>query len=127
MCVSRRCPEASCSCVKTKTRRQTIAAGGKSISASISSARSSRAKITVERKFDGTKGWTLDSMQGDSEITGNQLEGLKNSIFPSPLLNYKANGMSVDVAASQQVNGKNAIVLKLTAKTGPPVTVCLDP
>ena len=83
--------------------------------------------LTVERKFDGTKGWTLDSMQGDSEITGSQLESLKNSIFPTPLLNYKANGMSVEVMPSQQLNGKNAIVLKITPKTGPPTTLWLDP
>lgn len=84
-------------------------------------------ELTVERKFDGIKGWTLDSMQGDSEITGSQLETMKSSIFPSPLLNYKALGMTVDVMPKQPFGGKNALVLKLSPKSGPPVTVLLDP
>jgi len=84
-------------------------------------------KLTVERKFDGTKGWTLDSMQGESEITGSQLETMKAAMFPSPLLNYKAIGMKVELMPSQPLNGKNALVLKLTPKSGPPVTLMLDP
>lgn len=84
-------------------------------------------KLTVERKFDGIRGWTLDSMQGESEITGSQLETMKAAIFPSPLLNYKAIGMTVDVMPRQPFGGKSALVLKLTPKTGPPVTLLLDP
>ena len=84
-------------------------------------------KLTVERKFDGLKGWTLDSMQGDSEITGSQLESMKAGVYPTPLLNYKAIGMTVEVLPKQPMGGKNAIALKLTPKTGPAVTLLLDP
>ena len=84
-------------------------------------------KLTVERKFDGRTGWNLDSMNGDTEITGSQLETMKAAIFPSPLLNYKALGMTVEVMPRQAFGGKNAIVLKMTPKTGSPVTLLLDP
>jgi outer membrane lipoprotein-sorting protein len=83
--------------------------------------------LTVERKFDGLKGWTLDSMQGDSEITGNQLDSMKAAVYPTPLLNYKALGMTVVVMPRQQLNGKNAFVLKITPKTAPAVTLLIDP
>ena len=84
-------------------------------------------KLTIERKFDGLKGWTMDSMQGDSEITGSQLESMKAGVYPTPLLNYKTIGMKVEVAPREPIGGKSAIVLKLTPKTGPVVTLSLDP
>ena len=84
-------------------------------------------KLTVERKFDGVNGWSLDSMQGNSEITGSQLESMKASVYPTPLLNYKAAGMKVELLPRQPLNGKSAFALKLTPKTGPAVTLLIDP
>ena len=41
--------------------------------------------LVVEQKFDATAGLMLNSLQGTSEITGNQLENMRNSAFPNPL------------------------------------------
>src|SRR5262245_6745742 len=41
---------------------------------------------TVDQRFDGTSGYLLDAMRGNSALTGSQLENLKNNIFPSPFL-----------------------------------------
>ena len=83
--------------------------------------------MAIEQRFDGTAGYSLNSMQGDTEITGNQLDNLRNSSFPTPLLNYKDMGMKVELLPKQQVNGKDAIVLLMTPKAGSAVRTFLDP
>jgi outer membrane lipoprotein-sorting protein len=83
-------------------------------------------KMTLDQKFDGTSGWVLDSLQGDRQITGNQLDNMKNGEFPNPLLNLKANGTKVELLPSETVAGKAAIVLRVTPKIGSVAKVYLD-
>lgn len=84
-------------------------------------------KLTLDQKFDGTIGWALNTLQGDKQITGNQLENMKNQIFPNSLLNYKAAGVAVELLPNETVGGKSLIVLKLTPKTGSVTKLYLDP
>ena len=84
-------------------------------------------KMVVEQKFDGTAGWTLNSMQGNSEIVGNQLQNMRNNVFPSPLLNYKAAGTKIEVLAKEPVAGKDAIVLLVSPKEGSVARIFFDP
>ena len=84
-------------------------------------------KMTLDQKFDGTTGWNLDSLQGDTQISGNQLENMKNASFPNPLLNYKANGLVVELLPNETVAGKSALVLKITPKSGSVTKLFLDP
>jgi outer membrane lipoprotein-sorting protein len=84
-------------------------------------------KMVVDQRFDGTSGWSLNSMQGDNPITGNQLEHMRNNTFPSSLLHYKAAGATVELLAPEQLNGKSVIVLKLTPKSGAATRYFLDP
>ncbi len=83
--------------------------------------------MLIEQRFDGTAGYSLNSMQGDTEITGNPLENLRNSSFPTPLLNYKEMGMKVELLPKAQVGGKDAIVLLITPKAGSATRTYLDP
>jgi outer membrane lipoprotein-sorting protein len=84
-------------------------------------------KMIIEQKFNGTAGWMLNSLQGDQEITGNQLDNMKNNFFPTPLLNYKANGAKVELQPREDVNGKSMFVLLMTPKTGSPTKLYFDP
>ena len=84
-------------------------------------------KLTLEQKFDGTTGWSLNTLQGDRPITGNQLDNMKNSMFPSPLLNYKAAGTTVELLPNETVAGKSVIVLRLAPKVGSVTKVFIDP
>src|SRR5688500_2678809 len=84
-------------------------------------------KLTLDQKFDGTTGWSLNTLQGDRQITGNQLDNMKNSIFPSPILNYKANGTTVELLPNETVAGKSVIVLRIAPKVGSVTKVFLDP
>ena len=83
-------------------------------------------KMTIDQKFDGTTGWTLNSVQGDNQIAGNQLDNMKNATFPNPLLNYKAVGTTVELLPNETVAGKAAVVLRITPKVGSVSKLFLD-
>lgn len=82
--------------------------------------------MTIEQKFDGTAGWALNSMQGDSEITGNQLDNMRNNTLPSALLTYKAAGTKIEVLPKEQIAGQDVIVLRVTPKAGSVARLFLD-
>ena len=79
-----------------------------------------------EQLFDGVTGWSINSMQGDQQLSGDQLESAKNGYFPSPLLDYAAHGASIALEPKAQVNGRDAYVIRLTPKTGQPSKLFFD-
>jgi outer membrane lipoprotein-sorting protein len=83
-------------------------------------------QLIREQRFDGTTGYVIDSMQGNREITGGQLENLKNAVFPSPLLTYKERGATVELAGKETIDGRDTYVLVLKPKTGPVVRHYFD-
>lgn len=83
-------------------------------------------EVVVDQRFDGTTGYMINSMQGNSEITGNQLENMRNGVFPSPLLKYKEAGMKIEVLPKEKVGDKDAIVLLITPKAGSAARQFLD-
>jgi len=82
--------------------------------------------MLIDQLFDGAAGYMINSMQGDSEITGNQLENMRNNVFPSPLLNYKEAGTRIEVLPKEKLGDKEAIVLLITPKAGSAVRMFLD-
>jgi outer membrane lipoprotein-sorting protein len=75
-------------------------------------------QLTREQRFDGATGYILDNLQGNREITGNQLENLKNTAFPTPLLTYKERGATVELAGKEKVDGRDAYVVLFKPKVG---------
>jgi outer membrane lipoprotein-sorting protein len=82
--------------------------------------------MTRDQRFDGTTAYVLDNLQGNREITGAQLENMKNAVFPSPFLNYKERGGTVELAGKEKVAGRDAYVLIYKPKTGSPVRQYVD-
>jgi len=82
--------------------------------------------MTVDQRFDGTTGYVLDSLQGNRDITGNQLENLKNSAFPAPLLNYKERGVVVELGGKEAVGDRQALVLTIQPKSGSATRLFVD-
>lgn len=74
--------------------------------------------MTVDQRFDGTSGYVLDSLQGNRDITGNQLENMKNGAFPNPFLNYKEHGATVELGGREKVGEREAYVLIFKPKSG---------
>jgi hypothetical protein len=76
--------------------------------------------VVIDNRFDGTSGYALDSMRGNHDITGGQLEGLKNGVFPNPFLNYKDRGASVELAGKEKAGDREAYVVVLQPVSGYP-------
>jgi len=83
-------------------------------------------KMVVEQKFNGSVGWALNSLQGDTEISGNQLDNMRNNTFQSSFLTYKTAGTKIDVLPKDTIGGKAVIVLQVTPKAGSVAKLFLD-
>ena len=83
-------------------------------------------QMTSDQRFDGTTGYVIDTLQGDRTIEGNQLEAMKNGSFPSPLLSYKELGTALALGEKQKVGGKDAYLITMTPKAGPPTRLFFD-
>jgi hypothetical protein len=83
-------------------------------------------KMTIDQRFDGVNGYAIDTLQGNRDITGDQLEGMRNSFFPTPLLNYKQNGVGVELTGKEKVGDREAYLLVLKPKTGPSTRNYID-
>lgn len=81
---------------------------------------------TIETRFDGTTGVTLDSMRGDVPMTASQLATMKNSIFPSPFLNYKDRDTKITLAGKEKVGEHDGYALLVTPASGPVSRVIID-
>ena len=83
-------------------------------------------EIINDQRFDGTTGYIIDSFQGNRDITGEQLEAMRNGSFPSPLLTYKENGTTATLGNREKVGTGDAFVVQLTPKSGPGVKAFID-
>jgi outer membrane lipoprotein-sorting protein len=83
-------------------------------------------QLLIDQRFDGTTAYAMDSMQGNREITGSQLENMKAQSFPNPFLNYKASGMSVTLGAKEKVGDRDAYLLTFEPTTGAPIKTYVD-
>ncbi len=83
-------------------------------------------EIVNDQRFDGTTGYVIDSFQGNRDITGEQLEAMKNGSFPTPLLTYKEAGTTVALANREKIGASDAYVVQLTPKSGPAVKAFID-
>ena len=77
-------------------------------------------EMTVDRRCDGKTAFENNSLQGEREITGDQLQSILNATFPTPLLDYKAAGGKVELTGKEKIEGRDVHVLVYTPKTGQP-------
>lgn len=82
--------------------------------------------MVVDQRFDGTSGYVLDSLQGNRDITGNQLQNMKNGVFPNPFLNYRDRGATVELTGKEKVGEREAYVLILRPRSGPAARQFID-
>jgi outer membrane lipoprotein-sorting protein len=83
-------------------------------------------EVISDQRFDGTTGYQIDTFNGNREITGGQLDAMKNGAFPTPLLSYKENGVSASLLEREKVGDKQAYVLLFTPKVGPAMRAFID-
>ena len=82
--------------------------------------------VTSDQRFDGTTGYLIDTFNGNREITGAQLQAMRNGWFPSALLNYREHGVTVALAGQEKIGAKDAFVMVVTPKEGPVTRMFID-
>jgi len=75
-------------------------------------------EMTVDQRCDGKSAFAMNSMQGDREITGSQLQNLLNQTFPSAFLDYKSAGATVELKGKEKLDGRDVFLLLYTPKAG---------
>jgi hypothetical protein len=83
-------------------------------------------QVVSDQRFDGNTAYVIDSFNGNRQITGTQLDAMRNGSFPTPLLNYKESGIATELTGREPVDGQDTFVIRLTPKTGPPTRVFID-
>jgi zinc protease len=83
-------------------------------------------QIVIDQRFDGQNGYVIDSLQGNRDITGDQLEAMKNGSFPTPFLNHKTMGGTVELAGKEKAGERDAFVLIVKRQSGPPLRAYID-
>jgi hypothetical protein len=83
-------------------------------------------QLVLDQRFNGTSGYAMDSLQGNRDITGNQLDNLRNGSFPSPLLNYKEMGATATLGGKEKVGDREAYALILEPPSGSVVRQYID-
>ena len=74
--------------------------------------------VAVDQRFDGTDGYAMDPMRGNGPITGRQLDNLRNTVFPTPLLDYKGRGTKIVLGGKEKVGDRDAYALSITPVNG---------
>jgi hypothetical protein len=83
-------------------------------------------QLVIDQRFDGRTGYVLDSLRGNRDITGNQLDNLRNGTFPHPLFNYKELGSTARLVGKEKAGDRDALVVALTPARGSEVRYYLD-
>jgi hypothetical protein len=83
-------------------------------------------QLVMDQRFDGASGYVLDSLQGNHDITGDQLDSLRNGAFPNGLLNYKKLGATARLGAKERVGDRDAYPLDFDYPSGPVVHQYID-
>jgi len=83
-------------------------------------------EIVNDQRFDGTTGYVIDTFNGDRDITGPQLESMRNNAFPTAWVDYKARGFSIALTGKEAIGGRTAFVLEVMPKTGPVTRAWID-
>jgi len=82
--------------------------------------------LVIDQRFDGTSGYVLDTLQGNRDITGDQLANMKSNSFPHSFLNYKAMGTTVKLTGKEKVGAGEAFVLTFEPPAGSLVRQFVD-
>ena len=83
-------------------------------------------QLVLDQRFDGVDGYVLDTLQGNRPMDGGQLETMRNTSFPHPLLNYKELGATLQLIGKEKVGDRDAHVVVFEPPSGPPTRFSID-
>ena len=83
-------------------------------------------QLVLDQRFDGNAGYVMDTLQGNHDITGNQLDNLRNGSFPHPFLNYKEMGTTAKLSGKEKVGEREAYLVIFEPPSGSVVRQYVD-
>ncbi len=87
--------------------------------------------MTAVKAYDGSTGWQIQPFEGhkDPQLIGEDemKDLLLDADFDGPLVDYKEKGNTVEYMGHDEVDGDDALRLKVTLKNGDIVYYFLDP
>jgi outer membrane lipoprotein-sorting protein len=83
-------------------------------------------QTVIDQRFDGESGYVLDTIQGNHDITGTQLDSMKNGSFPNIFLNYKEMGATIELSGKEKVGDHDTYLLISKPKAGTAVRTYID-
>jgi hypothetical protein len=83
-------------------------------------------QLVLDRRFDGNSGYEMDTLQGNHEVTGNQLDNMRNGSFPHPFLNYKEMGITAQLIGKEKVGEREAYLVIFEPTSGSVVRQYID-
>jgi hypothetical protein len=87
--------------------------------------------MTQIQAYDGAEGWQINPFQGrrDPELMGEDdtRDLVEGADFYGPLVDYQTKGSKVEYVGHAEVDGDDALLLKVTLKNGDIINYFLDP
>lgn len=82
--------------------------------------------LVVDQRFDGQNGYVLDTLQGNREITGNQLDNMRNTGFPHGFLTYKELGIAAKLQGKEKLGDREFYVIVFEPTAGSTIRQYVD-
>ena len=82
--------------------------------------------LEIDQRYDGDKGFVIDTLQGNRDISGEQLQNMANASFPNGFLNYKEKGFTATLQGKEKFASGEAYILVLTPKSGSAIRQYID-
>ena len=82
--------------------------------------------LEIDQRFDGQAAYVLDTLQGNRDITGSQLQNMRNGSFPHGFLNYKEMGFSAKLQGKEKLGGGEAYVIVFAPAAGSSIRQYID-
>lgn len=82
--------------------------------------------LEIDQRFDGQIGYVLDTLQGNRDITGNQLDNLRNTGFPHVFMTYKEMGIGAKLSGKEKVGDRDAHVVLFEPAQGSTIRQYID-
>lgn len=82
--------------------------------------------LEIDQRFDGQNGFILDSLQGNRDITGNQLDNMRNAGFPHAFLAYKELGIKATLAGKEKAGDRDTYVVVFEPPSGSTIRQFID-
>ena len=83
-------------------------------------------QLTIDQRFNGTAGYVMDSLQGNRDMSGGQLDNMRTNSFPHPFLSYKEMGTTAKLSGKEKVGDRDALVIVFEPTTGSVVRTFID-